>query len=150
MTTGNPPLALPGLEWPDITAALQQIGSPPETAARLAPDGTLTVVVPSVGTAMIFAAALAHRLTARNLACACCIDSECECDGERLGPATCRPSAADPVLELLARVSDSWEPVSAAGDELPALVLSFPGLTVTGPAGRAGAAVKRSTGQLPS
>lgn len=148
MTTGNPSPALPGLKWHDITAALQQAGAAPETAARLAPDGTLTVVVPSVGAAMIFAAALAARLTARNLACACCIDNECECAGERLGPATYRASAADPALELVARASDSRGPASGAGDRLPALVLSFPGVRVTGPGG--GAAVQRTTGQLPT
>ena len=147
MTTGNPSPALPDLEWPDITAALQQAAAPPETAARVAPDGTLTVILPSVGAAMIFAAALAAGLTARNLACACCIDNECECAGERLGPATYRPSPADPVLELLARVSDSRGPAAGAGDKLPALVLSFPGVTVTGPDG---GAVRRTTGQLPS
>ncbi len=145
MTTANPSLALPGPEWPDITAALRQIGAP-ETAARLAPDGALTVVVPSVGTAMIFAAALARQVAARNLACACCIDNECECAGEQLGPAFTGPGAADPVLGLLARASDSRAAVSAAGGEPAALVLSFPGVAV---AGAHAAAARRRKGQLP-
>jgi hypothetical protein len=93
---------------------------------------------------MIFAAALAQRVTARNLACTCCTDNECECEGEQLGPAFTGPGAADPVLGLLARASDSREPVSAAADETAALVLSFPGVAEAG----ARAAARPRKGQL--
>lgn len=99
----------------DVAYALYAVGDPRVTGYTEGRDRELVITVPSTGSAMVFAAALAARATTA---------------GETTG--TLIDDLPD-VAEIMTRVSDGWVRGTASGQALPVLLLTFPGVHLTGP-----------------